>query len=61
MGRAVSLAEQILSLHKTGVSSLEIVPSYGGVFEVYKDGELVYSKKQAGRFPDWHEIRGALE
>jgi len=27
---------------------------------VWKDGELVFSKKESGRFPDWDEIRGAL-
>jgi selenoprotein W-related protein len=57
----VGLAEQILGLFKTQVASLEIIPSGGGVFEVSKDGELVFSKKESGRFPEWHEIRGALE
>lgn len=60
MPRAVGLTEQILGLFKTEVSSLEIVPSRGGVFEVYQDGELIFSKKQSGRFPEWDEIRGAL-
>lgn len=60
MPRAVGLAEQILGLFKTGVSALEIIPGSGGVFEVYQDGELIFSKKQAGRFPEWEEIRGAL-
>ena len=56
----MSLAEKILALLKTQVSALEIVPGSGGVFEVYQDGELVYSKKESGRFPEWDEIRGAL-
>ncbi len=56
----MSLAEQILALYKTGVTSLEIIPSRGGVFEVFQDDELVFSKKQSGRFPEWDEIRGAL-
>jgi selenoprotein W-related protein len=55
------LTEQILALHKTGVQGLELVPSGGGVFEVWSDGELIFSKRQAGRFPEWTEIRGALE
>lgn len=60
MPRAVGLTEQILGLFKTSVTALEIVPSSGGVFEVYQDGDLVFSKKQSGRFPEWDEIRGAL-
>lgn len=46
---------------KTRVTSLELVPSGGGVFEVSKDGEEIFSKKQQGRFPEWSEIRRILE
>ncbi len=60
MSRAAGLAEQILSLLKTQVKSLEIIPSSGGVFEVSVDGDLIFSKKESGRFPEWEEIRGAL-
>ncbi len=35
--------------------------SWGGVFEVSRDGELVFSKRQLGRFPDWQEIKTKLE
>jgi selenoprotein W-related protein len=56
----VGLAEQILNDLKNAVSSLEVVPSGGGVFEVSRDGKLVFSKKAAGRFPEWPEIRAAL-
>jgi selenoprotein W-related protein len=31
---------------------VEMIPSGGGVFEVVVDGDLVYSKKAAGEFPD---------
>lgn len=57
----MSLSNQILNLYKTQIKSLEIIPSLGGVFEVRKDGELVFSKKESGRFPEWDEVRGALE
>lgn len=32
----------------------------GGVFEVELDGDLVYSKKQTGRFPEPGEVEDAL-
>jgi selenoprotein W-related protein len=54
------LADQILGSLKNKVSSLEIVPSGGGVFEVSQDGQVIFSKRESGRFPDWDEIRGAL-
>lgn len=34
--------------------------SSGGVFEVLRDGQLVFSKKGTGRFPEWDEIERAL-
>ncbi|RME71148.1 MAG: SelT/SelW/SelH family protein [Planctomycetota bacterium] len=52
----MSLAEKILKQKKTAVSSLTLIPSGGGVFEVEVDGKLVFSKKAVGRFPDWSEI-----
>ncbi|MCB9915283.1 MAG: SelT/SelW/SelH family protein [Planctomycetes bacterium] len=34
----------------------ELVRGSGGVFEVSRDGELVFSKRQLGRFPAYQEI-----
>jgi selT/selW/selH-like putative selenoprotein len=34
----------------------ELIKSDGGVFEVVKDGELIFSKKATGRFPKDDEI-----
>jgi selenoprotein W-related protein len=39
---------------------VELIPSSGGVFEVERDGELIYSKKRTGRHAEWEEIRSAL-
>ncbi len=52
----MSLAEKILKQKKTAVAELTLIPSSGGVFEVEVDGNLVFSKKQQGRFPEWSEI-----
>ena len=37
------------------------MPSGGGVFEVTLNGELNFSKKQQGRFPEEDEILGRIE
>lgn len=42
------------------IASLEIIPGSGGVFEVQRDGAVIFSKKDAGRFPEWNEIQAAL-
>jgi selT/selW/selH-like putative selenoprotein len=43
------LAAEIRS--KKGVSDIALVPGARGAFEVYKDGALVFSKLDLGRFP----------
>jgi selenoprotein W-related protein len=42
------------------VTSLEIVPSGGGVFEVDVNGERVFSKKKLGRHADPEEVLGEI-
>jgi len=37
-------------------AEIELVKSSGGVFEITLNGELVYSKKANGRFPEWKEV-----
>ena len=40
---------------KYGISA-RMIKSGGGVFEVVKDGKLIFSKKATGRFPENKEI-----
>jgi len=35
---------------------VELVEGGGGVFDVSVEGQLVYSKKQTGRFPEEGEV-----
>lgn len=42
------------------VTSLRIIPSGGGVFEVTVDGDLVFSKKALGRHAEPGEVMGLL-
>ena len=41
-----------MSEFKLQIEELTLVPSTGGVFELSLDGDLVYSKKATGKFPD---------
>lgn len=43
-------------LKKAKTLDIEFIKSGGGVFEVFKDGQLIYSKKASGRFPTADEI-----
>jgi selT/selW/selH-like putative selenoprotein len=38
----------------------EDIPGGKGQFDVLRDGELVFSKKETGRFPEHGEILAAL-
>ena len=42
------------------ISSLVVVPSKGGVFEVTIDGDLIFSKKALGRHAKAGEVMGLL-
>ena len=39
----------------------ELIKSSGGVFEVVKDGKLIFSKRAKGRFPDDGEIFSIID
>jgi selT/selW/selH-like putative selenoprotein len=39
-------------------NDVELIESSGGAFEVYRDGRLLFSKKQLGRFPTDDENDG---
>jgi selT/selW/selH-like putative selenoprotein len=41
-------------------TDIELVRSSGGVFEVSRDGELIYSKRSTGLHPTWNDILGKL-
>ncbi len=51
------MTESILKEFKQDIESLTLVPSDGGKFEFSIDGNLVYSKLEEGRFPEYDEIQ----
>lgn len=42
------------------LDELRIVPGGNGVFDVTVDGEVVFSKHKAGRFPEPGEVKDAF-
>ena len=59
--RAASLANEILEKYGTDVKELTLIPSGGGVFEIIKNGDLIFSKKSLDRFPDDGEVMNLIE
>ena len=39
---------------------VELIEGWGGVFEIAVGENLIFSKKQSGRFPTWGEVRAGL-
>lgn len=46
------MTEKILEALKVDVEQLTLVPGKGGRFEIFVDGEQIYSKLETGEFPD---------
>lgn len=43
------------------IDKLTLIPSAGGVFEVERNGQLIFSKKQLRRFPEPGEVAKLLQ
>jgi selenoprotein W-related protein len=57
----VSLANEVLSRWAPIMRAVELQSGSEGHFEISLDGQLVFSKKQLGRFPKPGEIAGLFE
>jgi selenoprotein W-related protein len=55
------LAARVLTTFKQKVTGMKLVPAGGGCFELTANGELVFSKLAAGKFPDEQDIVDQLE
>jgi selenoprotein W-related protein len=60
LGRAASLAEQILRTHANAVSEVKLLPSSDGAFEISVDGTLIHSRKATGRHISPNDVLAAL-
>ena len=55
--RATWLAQELLMTFEAQIAEVALIPGGGGVFEVRLDGELLFSRKAAGRFPESKELK----
>ena len=56
--RAGWMAQELLTTFSEEIGSVILTPdATGGVFEVRVDGEIVWSRKEQGRFPDIKELK----
>ncbi len=55
--RATWMAQELLTTFNTDITSLALVPSTGGIFEVRLNDIVIFSRKEAGRFPESKELK----
>jgi selenoprotein W-related protein len=57
MLRAAWMAQELLTTFEDEIGGVTLVPGTGGVFVVRVDGDIVWSRKEAGRFPEITELK----
>lgn len=57
VARAAWTAQELLTTFETELAEVALVPGTGGVFDVRVDGETIYSRAEAGRFPELKELK----
>jgi len=56
--RANWMSQELLSTFAEEIGSVTLTPdASGGVFEIRIDGDLVWSRKEVGRFPEIGELK----
>lgn len=51
------MAQELLTTFDQELHALTLRPGTGGVFDVSANGQLVWSRKDAGRFPEITELK----
>lgn len=55
--RAGWLAQELLMTFATDLGEVALIPGEGGIFEIRLDGEVLFSRKREGRFPEAKEVK----
>ena len=55
--RATWLVQELLFTFAGELGGVTLVPGQGGIFEVWVNNELIYSKAKSGTFPEAKELK----
>ncbi len=55
--RAAWMAQELLSTFEGDLEEVALIPGSGGIFEVRVGTEVVWSRKDRGRFPEIKELK----
>ena len=59
--RASRMAADLLDKYGNNITKLTLTPSSGGVYEVMKNDQVIFSKKELNRFPELDELIDIIE
>ena len=57
MVRAAWMAQELLTTFEEELAEVTLRPGTGGIYDIHLNGELVWSRKEQGRFPDIKELK----
>lgn len=55
--RAAWMAQELLTTFEEEIAELALKPGSGGIFEVRANGQLIWSRRTEGRFPEIVELK----
>jgi selenoprotein W-related protein len=55
--RAAWMAQELLTTFEGDLAAVSLNPGSNGIFEVRLDGTVLFSRKEAGRFPESKELK----
>lgn len=55
--RSTWMAQEILTTFDGEVDELSLLPGTGGIFEIFANGTLIWSRKDMGGFPEITELK----
>ena len=55
--RAAWLAQELLTTFEADLKGVNLIPGTGGILEVRLNGEVLFSRKVVGRFPESKELK----
>lgn len=57
MLRAAWMAQELLTTFDEELDEVTLRQGTGGIFNIYADGALIFSRKEQGRFPEITELK----
>lgn len=55
--RGAWFAQELLTTFDEDIGEIALIPGSGGVFDIRANGELIWSRKEMGRFPEIAELK----